>query len=148
MGGRGGGGGVGRGSLLEPAVLATLATATSHGYDLRAEVEELTGGFLVVDPGGLYRALRRMEDDGFVVSTWTEGEHGPQRRIYRITDDGREALGAWAERLVAWRTALDGIQRVIDRLDKPEGSPFVQAGPGATTRSDTTTSEESGDEPK
>ncbi len=117
VGGRGGGGGAGRGSLLEPAVLAALTTATSHGYDLRAAVEELTCGFLVVDPGGLYRALRRMEDDGFVASTWMEGEHGPQRRTYRITDDGREVLGAWAERLAARRTALDGILRAIDRLD-------------------------------
>jgi PadR family transcriptional regulator, regulatory protein PadR len=119
-GGLGGGGGAGRGSLLEPALLAALTTATAHGYDLRAAVEDLTSGFLVVDPGGLYRALRRMEDDGLVVSTWTEGEHGPQRRIYRITDGGREVLGAWAERLATRRKALDGILQAIDRLDGPE----------------------------
>lgn len=113
--GHGGGGRGGGASLLEPAVLAALTAANSHGYDLRAALEELTSGFLVADPGGLYRALRRMEDDGLMVSTWTEGEHGPQRRTYRITDDGREALRLWAERLSAQRTALDGILSAIER---------------------------------
>lgn len=143
---RGGGGGVGRGggagrgggrgSLLEPAILAALTTTTSHGYDLRAEVEELTGGFLVVDPGGLYRALRRMEDDGLVVSTWTEGEHGPQRRTYRITEDGRDVLGNWAERLVARRTAVEGILQAIDRLDKPGDPHREPADPERKTTSE------------
>ncbi|MBN2176463.1 MAG: PadR family transcriptional regulator [Demequinaceae bacterium] len=132
-GGGHGGGGAGRGSLLEPAVLAALTTATSHGYDLRAEVEELTSGYLVVDPGGLYRTLRRMEDEGLVTSTWTEGEHGPQRRIYRLTADGREVLRSWAERLVARRTALDGILRAIDRMIGQEDPPNTLADSESTT---------------
>lgn len=130
-GGRGGGVGTGRGSLLEPAILAALATRTSHGYDLRASVEELTCGFLVVDPGGLYRALRRMEDDELVASTWMEGEHGPQRRTYRITEDGREVLGAWAERLTARRTALDGLLQAIRRTEH-DVPPHTAADPDST----------------
>jgi DNA-binding PadR family transcriptional regulator len=115
---RGGrGAGVGRGSLLEPAILAALATETAHGYDLRTSVEDLTRGLLVVDPGGLYRALRRMEDDGLVVSAWTDGEHGPQRRTYRLTADGREVLGFWLGRLEDRKRALDGIIQAISRLD-------------------------------
>jgi DNA-binding PadR family transcriptional regulator len=132
-GGRGGGGGgAGRGSLLEPAILAALATQTSHGYDLRASVEELTCGFLVVDPGGLYRALRRMEDEGLVASIWTDGEHGPQRRTYRITEEGREVLGAWAERLAARRTALDGLLQAIRRTEQ-DLPPHTAADPDTTT---------------
>ena len=138
--GRGGGGGRGgRGSLLEPAVLAALTTATSHGYDLRAAVEDLTCGFLVVDPGGLYRTLRRMEEDGFVVSTWTEGEHGPQRRTYQITPDGRDALGLWRGRLEAQRAALDGILHAIDRVDGPhcQSSTLAEPGTNITHRDET-----------
>lgn len=111
-GGRGGGGG----SLLEPAILAALATQTAHGYDLRTSVEDLTRGFLAVDPGGLYRTLRRMEDDGLVASAWTDGEHGPQRRTYRITDDGHEVLGFWLGRLEGRKRALDGLIQAISRL--------------------------------
>ncbi len=132
--GRGGGGRAGRGSLLEPAVLAALTTATSHGYDLRAAVEDLTRGFLVVDPGGLYRALRRMEDDGLMVSTWTEGEHGPQRRTYRITEDGREALGLWSARLSSQRAALDGILHAIDRVNGRDHPSSTSADPDSATK--------------
>lgn len=137
--GRGGGrgdGGAGRGSLIEPAILVALATAASHGYDLRASVEELTCGFLVVDPGGLYRALRRMEDDGLIASTWTEGEHGPQRRTYRITDDGRDVLALWAERLGARRRALDGLLQAMRRLEGTDVASPTTAGPGSEAASE------------
>jgi DNA-binding PadR family transcriptional regulator len=95
-----------RRGLLEPAVLAALAGAPAHGYDLRSAVDDLTAGVVAVDPGGLYRALRRMEDDGLVASTWEEGTHGPQRRTYRITDDGREQLRHWLSHLTARREAI------------------------------------------
>ena len=133
--GRGHGGGArgGRASLLEPAVLVALTTATSHGYDLRAVLEDLTSGYLVADPGGLYRALRRMEDEGLMVSTWTEGGHGPQRRTYRITDDGRDALGLWSKRLSAQRLALDGILRAIDHLGGPDRESTKPADPANST---------------
>ncbi len=103
--------------------------ATSHGYDLRAAVEDLTRGFLVVDPGGLYRTLRRMEEDELVVSTWTEGEHGPQRRTYQLTPDGREALGLWSGRLTAQRTAVDGILDAMGRAGGPDNPQSTSAGP-------------------
>lgn len=119
----------GRGGLLEPAVLAALTTATSHGYDLRAAVAQMTAGFLVVDPGGLYRALRRMEEDGLAISAWTEGDHGPQRRTYQITADGRDLLAVWAERLSAQRTAIDAILRTI------EGPTVTDERSGATADS-------------
>lgn len=99
--GRGGGrgGGRGRGGVLEPAVLASVAAGGTHGYDLIRQVEAITGGAMIVDPGGVYRVLRRLEEDGLVVSSWVESEAGPQRREYDITDDGRDALRAWAQQL-------------------------------------------------
>lgn len=83
-------GGGGRGALVEPAALAALLGEGAHGYDLRRHIADLTGGELEVDAGGLYRVLRRMEEEGFVVSKWVEGESGPQRRDYEITSEGRE----------------------------------------------------------
>ncbi|WP_149204950.1 metal ABC transporter permease [Actinotalea subterranea] len=104
------GGGAG---LLDPAILASLGLVPAHGYDLRSSIEELTGGFLSVDPGGLYRALRRLEEDGLVESAWAQGDHGPQRRIYRLSADGREALAQWSDGLVARGRAIDGILRAL-----------------------------------
>lgn len=109
--------GAGRGrGLLEPAVLTVLARGATHGYDLRGSVEELTAGAVVVDPGGLYRVLRRMEADGRVTSSWTEGEHGPQRRTYAITEAGRDELSAWACWLQQRRRVMDGLLDALGAL--------------------------------
>jgi DNA-binding PadR family transcriptional regulator len=110
------GGGRGRRLLLEAAVLAALAEQKSaHGYDLRRILTELTDGFMVVDSGSIYRLLRRLEQEGFVTSTWTEGEFGPQRREYRLTPEGCEHLVSWRKHLEAreraFRLVIDAINR-------------------------------------
>jgi PadR family transcriptional regulator len=110
------GGGRGRRLLLEAAVLAALAEQKSaHGYDLRRILAELTDGFMQVDSGNIYRLLRRLEHDGFVTSTWTEGEHGPQRREYRLTREGCEHLVSWRKHL---ETRERAFRAVIDAIDR------------------------------
>ena len=99
--------GAGRGAFVEPAVLAVLARSEGYGYDLVRAIEEATGGEVVPDTGGLYRLLRRLEEDGFVTSEWQDGGSGPQRRSYRITDDGRALLEHWVGHLEERRRTLD-----------------------------------------
>ena len=101
--------GRGRGALLEPALLAALAHGEAHGYDLVRAIEEMTGGEVVPDTGGLYRILRRLEADGFAASSWQEGEAGPQRREYRLTAEGRALLRHWLLHLEERKTALDTL---------------------------------------
>jgi len=96
-------------------VLASLANEPAHGYDLRRATEELTDGFVCADPGGIYRLLRRLEQEGFVRSKWSEGEHGPQRREYELTADGRELLALWGEHL---RQREHALQSMIEAIDK------------------------------
>lgn len=110
------GGGRGRRLLLEAAVLAALAEQKSaHGYDLRRILAELTDGFMQVDSGNIYRLLRRLEQEGFVTSTWTEGEHGPQRREYRLTREGCEHLVSWRKHLETRERAFRAVIEAIDR---------------------------------
>jgi PadR family transcriptional regulator, regulatory protein PadR len=92
--------GGGRGAFVEPAALAALLVEAGHGYDLRRAIREITGGELDVDAGGLYRTLRRMEEEGFVTSAWAEGgSGGPQRRDYVLTAEGRELAEGWVAHL-------------------------------------------------
>lgn len=92
---RGGGGG----ALVEPAALAALLYAGGYGYDMRRTILEMTGGEVDVDAGGLYRSLRKLEDEGAVVSRWNEDGAGPARREYELTDQGIELAGQWLEAL-------------------------------------------------
>lgn len=110
------------GGLLEPALLAVLGSQPSHGYDLRRAVEDLSGGVVCMDPGGTYRALRRLEEEGYVASSWSAGGHGPQRREYELTDEGRSLLREWAERLRqrerAFRSVIELAERTLEAGDQ------------------------------
>ncbi len=82
-------GGLPRG-YLRPCLLLLLAEGTSHGYELLEQVA--ARGLDRVDPGGLYRCLRAMDEEGLVTSAWEPSTSGPARRTYALTDDGREWL--------------------------------------------------------
>ena len=94
-------------SLLRPAILLLLKERESHGYELVSRLSEL--GFDVPDFGGLYRALRSMEDEGLVSSHWGTPARGPARRVYGITAEGEQQLRESAPALVNQRKAIGGL---------------------------------------
>ncbi|MDQ1292478.1 MAG: PadR family transcriptional regulator, regulatory protein PadR [Actinomycetota bacterium] len=94
--------------------MAALVARPRHGYDLRSVVEEMTSALVPADPGGLYRHLRRLEEEGLVTSIWSEGAHGPQQRQYQVTPEGVEVLHLWREHLRERATVLDSIVETID----------------------------------
>jgi PadR family transcriptional regulator PadR len=96
-------------------VLAALAQHQSaHGYDLRRILTDLTGGFMQVDSGNIYRLLRRLEQEGLVTSTWTAGDFGPQRRDYELTREGHEHLLSWRKHLEMRERAFRAVIEAID----------------------------------
>ena len=98
-GGGGPGGGRYRRSVLEVAILASLAESTSHGYNLVDQIEALTADLVCIDPGSMYRLLRELDEQGLVNSSWQTPEAGPSRRVYVITERGIEALELMAKSL-------------------------------------------------
>jgi poly-beta-hydroxybutyrate-responsive repressor len=81
-------------NFAQPRLLLELAKKSSHGYEL---IERLgQEGNAAPDPGNFYRMLRSLEEDGLVCSTWDTQNSGPARRIYELTDQGREFLHTWA----------------------------------------------------
>ena len=94
-------------SLLRPAILLLLKERDSHGYELVSRLSEL--GFDVPDFGGLYRALRAMEDEGLITSSWGTPERGPARRVYALTPQGEVHLRQSAPGLVQQRRTIGGL---------------------------------------
>lgn len=80
---------------MQPSILLALLDGESYGYELSQRIAEY--GFLRGDvpPGMIYRHLRQMEDDRLVVSRWEAEGSGPARRLYSVTQEGREVLDAW-----------------------------------------------------
>lgn len=91
---------------LSPAtfhVLVAMADGPRHGYAIAQDVEELTGGRIVMGPGTLYGSLQRMVASGLIQEADNPGEdglHASRRRYYRMTPTGSAALRAESERLL------------------------------------------------
>jgi poly-beta-hydroxybutyrate-responsive repressor len=105
-------------NYLRPCLLLLLAEGTGHGYELLEQVRAL--GLTRPDPGGLYRALRAMDEEGLVHSAWEPSEAGPARRTYELTEEGREWLHAWAGSLSEVHRVLGGfLDRYARQFPKP-----------------------------
>ena len=109
-------------NFIRPCLLLLLREQPSHGYDLLERLPAL--GIDRDDPGRLYRALRALEDEGLVRSTWAPSEAGPDRRIYEITRAGMEQLHETATELERTREVLrDFLSRYTEfvalRRDRP-----------------------------
>jgi len=72
-------------------LLALLAEAPTHGYQLKTAFERRTGGSWAINIGQVYTTLQRLERDGLVEELGSDGD----RKDYRITDTGQAALDAW-----------------------------------------------------
>lgn len=70
-------------------------------------VERLAGmGIANVDSGTVYRALRRLNDEGLVSSSWEEVAAGPARRRYSVTPAGVASLDDCTSTVVATSRSL------------------------------------------
>jgi DNA-binding PadR family transcriptional regulator len=84
-------------------LLLALATEDRHGYGLVRQIAEHTNGLIDLDPGNLYRVIKRLLADGLIAESDGRGaEAGDERRrYYRITPLGGRVLAAELERLRA-----------------------------------------------
>jgi DNA-binding PadR family transcriptional regulator len=77
------------------ALLAFVAGGARHGYELKQRWDEVLGASRPLQFGQIYATLARLERDGLLELDRTEVGHGPERKCYAITPEGRAALEAW-----------------------------------------------------
>jgi len=79
--------------LTEPVflILLSLAERPRHGYSILKDVEETSGGRVVLSTGTLYGALRRLLADR-LIERFEEEDSPRERRAYRLTSAGRRNL--------------------------------------------------------
>lgn len=101
--------------MLLVSILFSLLNKPSHGYSLLNEIEKTGIESVEIPYGVLYRSLRLMETDGLVKSEWHVEETGPSRRIYRITEKGKEYLKDWAK---ISKKRIKSILNLVERIEK------------------------------
>src|SRR5215208_5258327 len=82
---------------LDLLVLKALALGALHGLGVSHRIEQITRGTFRVKPGSLFPALHRMEQAGWLESSWGESENKRRAKYYRLTKAGRRQLEAEAE---------------------------------------------------
>jgi DNA-binding PadR family transcriptional regulator len=107
-----------------PLVLALLDEGESYGYAILKRIDELSGGEMEWTDGMLYPLLHRLDRLGYVEARWDSPPAGRQRRYYRITAGGRNALSEqrrqWEVVSSALHNAWNSLQAVNSGLTPVE----------------------------
>lgn len=87
---------------IDLEILLALADGDLHGYGLVQAVSAHTDGLITLDPGNLYRVIKRLLETGLVVEAGQKAATdagGERRRYYALTTVGGQVLAAELERL-------------------------------------------------
>src|SRR6185437_5026867 len=95
---------------LELLLLAALRTRPMHGYAIIEHVRLASDGQFDYAEGTIYPALRRLEDEGLLRSSWVECD-GRRRRVYALSRRGEQAL---LGRRREWERVVNGISAVLE----------------------------------
>lgn len=96
---------------LDLMVLKTLDTLGSmHGYGIAQRIHQVSENLLQLNQGTLYPALLRLEQRGWITSTWGTSDNNRRARFYSLTRAGRKQLVREAE---DWRRIVGVMGRVL-----------------------------------
>jgi transcriptional regulator len=74
-------------------ILKTLETmGPQHGYGIARRIEQTSGNLLALNYGTLYPALLKLEQEGYVSSSWGVSENNRRAKYYRLTRAGKKQV--------------------------------------------------------
>jgi PadR family transcriptional regulator, regulatory protein PadR len=97
---------------LDLLILRTLSSDDMHGWGIAQRLQQISQDVLQVNQGSLYPALYRLEQQGWIESSWGDSENNRRAKFYRLTKTGRKQL---AEETANWERMAAAVQRVLER---------------------------------
>lgn len=95
---------------LDLLILKALSLGEMHGLGISRRIEQITNGTFQVKPGSLFPALHRLEQAGWLNSSWGESENNRRAKYYRLSRAGQKQLKIetqeWNRIALAIRQAL------------------------------------------
>jgi transcriptional regulator len=82
---------------LDLLVLKALTLGPLHGLGVSRRIEQITKGTFLVKPGSLFPSLHRMEEAGWLASSWGGSENNRRAKYYRLTKAGQRQLATETE---------------------------------------------------
>ena len=96
---------------LDLMVLKTLAgMGPLHGFGIARRIEQVADGSLALNQGTIYPALLRLEQKGWIKSSWGTSENNRRARFYSITATGKRHLAAEAD---SWARTVEIVNRLL-----------------------------------
>ncbi len=95
--------------VVELLLLFIIDMFPVHGYQIAKELEKRSHGYFKFNESTIYSALRRLERQGLVLSSWQLVTQSQSRRSYKLTEEGRRIL---ARKLGEWQKFYNAVSRV------------------------------------
>ena len=96
---------------LDLLILKALAAGELHGLGVSRRIEQITAGTFAVQAGSLFPALHRLEEAGWLTSSWQASENNRRAKYYALTKAGRKQLG---EEAAQWNKIALAIARALE----------------------------------
>ena len=109
--------------FLQPCLLLMLHRGDAHGYNLHNGLTEFGLNPEAYDPSMIYRALREMEELGWIVTYEGDRSRGPQRRVCRLTKEGERQLSIWVDDLRRGKREIELLLEAYAQHVKVHRSP-------------------------
>ena len=83
---------------LDVLILKALALEQLHGMGISRRIAQMTNAAFEVKAGSLFPALHRMEQAGWLTSSWGQAETNRRAKFYALTKAGRKQLHTETQR--------------------------------------------------
>ncbi|MDT2045898.1 PadR family transcriptional regulator [Priestia aryabhattai] len=92
-------------------ILSLLDSKPMYGYEIIKVLDLNSDGIFSFKEGTIYPILHNLENKGFIVSYWGEGNGNRKRKYYKINDSGKEFV---KEKKKEWSVFKSAVDRVVD----------------------------------
>jgi DNA-binding PadR family transcriptional regulator len=111
---------------LRHAVLAALLDGEYSGYQLAKAFDVGVANFWHALPQQLYAELTRLEKEGLVAGRQVIQETRPNKRLFRVTDEGRAELERFAEAVAKPSFIRDDLLVKVQVADRIGTAPVIE----------------------
>jgi len=100
--------------LIQLEILRILYERPTHGYQIMEDLKSFTSNEYIPEAGAIYTMLRRLEQRGLLTSRWEKKSSRADRRVYTITEEGKQFLSDGLEMVKKRRRLMDDLVRFFD----------------------------------
>ena len=95
---------------LDMLILRVLSRGPLHGWGIAGRIAAVSEAVLLVGEGSLYPSLYRMQEKGWIESSWGQSENNRRAKFYQLTSAGRKQLEAEEE---TWNRLAVAVAAVL-----------------------------------